>query len=488
MKISLSRKIRSGSNVFLAVALAVGCWVLAGWINMRHYHRFDWTAEKTYSLSDKTLTVLANIKEPLVITTLFRPGTVLEQNAKNLLEEYAGRGRTITVTHVDPDRDAAKVELLARRLKLDSFQINSVLFEMDGKTKQVSAGEMEEAEPSDNPFMPSQKLPKFKGEEAFTSAIMNLLQSRPPVIFFTSGHGERDLEGMDRAGISELAKYLRRENTVVKKLSTLESGDVPAEVDAVVIASPRKKFLPAETAKLDAYLKRGGKMLLLLDPMTETGLESMLASWGVAVDNDIVLDPVRRLFFAGPTMLIVDDFSAHPITKKLQNSAVILSLARSVGPAKDAKGDVQVLMGTSKEAWGETDLASKQAKFDADQDLQGPLSLGVALSRPVEFGKRAAGADAKAQTGQDTRLVVFGNGSFLTNAQWSSAGNLDLFNNSLNWLIHREKLISIGPKMSDVRQMTLNAGQMRLIFWFTVLGMPLGGVVAGIVVRYRRRR
>ena len=478
----ITRKIKVGTNVFVSVVLALGCWVLVGWINQRHYHRFDVTANRAYSLSDKTGAILRGLDKPLTITTLLRPGSILERNVKDMLEEYASQSKQITVTHIDPDRDAAKVELLAKRLKLDSFQLNSVIFETTGKSKQVTSGEMEEAEPGANPFMPQQTPPKFKGEEAFTSTILNLTQGKVPTVFFTSGHGEKDQGGTDRTGISELVKFLKRENINLENIDTLAKGDIPVEADAVVIASPRQKFLPAEVEKIDAYLKRGGKLLVLLDPLVETGLDTMLLSWGVQVGNDVVLDPVRRLFFAGPTTLVVGDFGAHPIVRKLQGSAVLFSLARSVAPAKNAIGDVQVLLKTSKEAWGESDIQDKQAKFDQGKDLQGPVSLGVAVERP------AAGEKTKNQSAGETRLVVFGDGDFLTNLQLGNASNLDLFTSAINWLTHREKLISIGPKANDTRQVTATAGQMQAIFWISALCMPLGGVIAGSAVRYRRRR
>ncbi len=456
----------------MSVVLALGCWALVGWLNQRHYYRSDWTASRAYSLSDKTIMILKDLNKPLTITTLLRPGTHLERNAKDMLGEYVAHSKLVTVVPIDPDRDAAKVEMLAKRLKLDSFQLNSVLFEFEGKTKQVTGAEMEEKEPGESPFVPSKKPPKFKGEEAFTSAILNLTEGKAPVVYFTAGHGEKDPSGSNPEGISEIVKVLQRENYQVSKLVTLTQGAVPANADVVAIISPRQKFLSQEVDAIGAYLISGGKLLVLLDPMTETGLEPLLKSWGVEVDNDVVLDPVRRVFFAGPTTLVVGDFGFHPLVRKLKGSAVLFSLARSMRPVQGATG-AEALMNTSKEAWGETDLQKQQAQYDKGVDLEGPLSLGVAVDRKSQGG---------------ARLVVFGDSDFLTNAQWSNARNMDLFVNAVNWLASRENLISIGPKSSDVRQAVLTAPQMQMIFWFTVLGMPMAGVVAGSTVRFRRRK
>lgn len=481
METLTQRKIQSGANVTLSVLLALGCWALVGWLNARHYVRYDWTANKTFSLSEKTVSILQGLQDSITVTTLFRPGSSLDGQVKDLLEEYADKSGKITLVRIDPDKDAAKVELMAKRLNLNSFQVNSVIFETGGKTKQVTHGEIEEREPSPNPLIPSKAPPKFKGEEAFTSAILNLTEGKAPAVFFTTGHGEKDVEGTDRMAVSELVKLLRRENCSVNKLQTLQEGDIPAHADALIIVSPRQKFLPVETDKLDVYLQRGGKLLVLLDPLSDSGLEPLLRKWGVEADNNMVLDPVLRLSGAGPTTLVVYGFGVHPITDKLKGSAVLLSLARSVRPAPDAGDSAVVLLAASKEAWGETDMMSKQAQFDPGKDLQGPVSLGVAVAKKFPGAKPGDPA-------VEARLVVLGDSDFLTNLQLSNGGNMDLFSNAVNWLVSREKMISIGPKIAEVPTVTVNAAQMKMILWFTVIIMPLAAIAAGVAVWYRRRR
>src|SRR3989338_4427544 len=99
----ISRKFKSGTNVSLSVILALGCLVLVGWINVRHSYRADMTSDRNYSLSAKTIAIVRDLDKPLTITTLFRPGTQLERNAKDMLEEYANRSGYVHVVHVDPD-------------------------------------------------------------------------------------------------------------------------------------------------------------------------------------------------------------------------------------------------------------------------------------------------------------------------------------------------------------------------------------------------
>ena len=110
------------------------------------------------------------------------------------------------------------------------------------------------------------KLKGFKGEEQFTSAILGVVNPKVPKIYFSTGHGEHDPDGMDADGYSQLKDALKRDNLDVEK-TTLLSGAVPADCDLLVIAGPKAPFTDPEKAALKAYLDKGGRALVLLDPV-----------------------------------------------------------------------------------------------------------------------------------------------------------------------------------------------------------------------------
>jgi LPXTG-motif cell wall-anchored protein len=192
--------------------------------------------------------------------------------------------------------------------------------------------------------------------------------------------------------------------------------------------------------------------------------------------------------------------STHAITRPLAQAELptILSLARSVGDTGDAEGyEVTRLLSTTDEGWGETNLADLGAVQKGDEDVAGPVSLGVAVSAveetpaddPAEDGGEPTGEDdAETPAPPGERLVVLGDATFATNGQLQNVGNLTLLSNALNWLAEREALVAISPKMPESVRLSLDQSEMRRIFWFAVLGLPALVVGLGLWVHRRRRQ
>ena len=99
----------------------------------------------------------------------------------------------------------------------------------------------------------------------------------------------------------------------------------------------------------------------------------------------------------------------------------------------------------------------------------------------------AATPDApKASSG---RFVVTGSSRFVTNSTLGfPGGNRDLFLNMMNWLTNDEDLISIRPKETEDRRLTLSQAQMNKLLLITnVFGLPLL-IIGGRVWAWWKRR
>lgn len=482
------RRLKFGVNVVAFSIVVVVLWALVNYLNSRHHHRFDLTENRQYSLSPKTIAIIKDLKDPVHITTLYRPGTFVFRQVKDILEEYSSKSNRIEVEHIDAERDMAKVELLAKRLNMDTFELSTVIFESGQKAKHVPESDVIEYDYS---FYSRREPdpPKFKGEEAFTSAILAVTQQKQSVLYFVSGHGEKDIEGSAGSGMSNAAKLLKRQNFIVEKLFLLGEEKISDDCDVLNIIGPTKPFSTHEIDLLRKYISSGGKCLVMIDPFVNCGLEVLLAEWGVAIGKDIVLDPVRRLFFTGPGTIFTADFGPHEITEKMKGVAVIFSLARSVGFSLGGLFEGVELVKTSREAWAETNLREKEAKFDQDEDRKGPISIAVAVSeRKSPYPPGAFQPESDDEKDHGMRLVVFGDSDFISDTQIGNVGNSDLFLNSINWLAEKGKLISIGPKSPDIRRISISAKQMQMIFWGTTAGLPLLAVCLGVGVWFRRRR
>jgi len=83
--------------------------------------------------------------------------------------------------------------------------------------------------------------------------------------------------------------------------------------------------------------------------------------------------------------------------------------------------------------------------------------------------------------------VVIGSSLWCSNSFLRFAGNRDLFLNIFNWLSSDEDLISIRPKEPEDRRLNMNARQVTMVFYTTVILIPLFIILAGVSVWWKRR-
>ncbi|TLD41900.1 MAG: Mucin 2 precursor [Candidatus Jettenia ecosi] len=491
------RKALVGTNVAVMSIFAACIFAVVGFLNNRHYERFDLTLTGKYSLSPKTKNILKNLDKPIVVTTLFNPGEMFYEQIVDILKEYAYHSDKIKVESVDPLRNRTKVEELAKRLKIDDLQMNTVVFECGEYSKHVPQNEVIERQ---YPF-------KFKGEESFTEAILNITQEKQTAVYFVTGHGERHFEDYDRAGISGIANALKRDNCRIAPLDILTTKKIPDDCDVLIVAGPTKAYLTEELNIIRNYLEGRGKLLLMLepgiDPNTPTGFKTLLAEYGVAVrDNVVVYNKVNMPLFGIQTVAEIyigkDEYAEHIITDDLKSYNTILfgSCVVDAAPANDQMPyQAVVLMRAPEGSWGEIDVADlrqKKPEYNIDTDVQGPVSLAIAsqvkeLPKAVTQSHPQMANDPNAKP-QGARLVVFGDTNFASNEYVENPGNMDLFRNSVNWLAKKETQLGISAKPPDFRKATINPIQMKVIFWVSIAGIPLIPIVVGSVVWWKRRR
>ena len=475
------RKFAISLNTLVALGLAALLVIMVNYLSYRHNFRMDWSRSRFYSLSDKTLSLLSGLTNRIDAIVFFQPGQNAYEDVHNLLSEYEYASPLMHVEWVDPDRDLARTEELMRKYQVE--QANVVVFDNGGRSKYVAARDIAEYDYSPVQLGQPPERIAFKGEQAFSSAIQSITESRRPVVYFLQGHGERDVDSFNRsAGYSSIAQEIKRDNVDIRKLTLGETQTIPADCDALVIAGPEKRISEQELNLIRNYLEQKGRLLVMLDAMTKTGLEPLMADWGIRLADDVVVDATRTL---SGRELFITKYEPHPITSKLKNETSILYLPRSVEPVESAeaggapdKPHVMPLAASSEAGWAESDLTQNPMKFDAGADRPGPVSVAVAAERgPVP------GIDVQIRP---TRVVVFGDSDFVSNAALTG-GNTDFFLSALNWLLERAELMAIAPKPVEQNHLTLTDIQIRMLQWIVVIVLPLLVAMAGGLVWLRRR-
>jgi len=284
---------------------------------------------------------------------------------------------------------------------------------------------------------------------------------------------------------------LEREGYEVKKLSLVTDKKIPDDAEVIVIAGPRQKILDKEKKILSKYLDDGGKMLALLDPSNEVKAKSNLASlfkkWGVQIEDGVVIDPTKY-FWTDVGSPVIEKWEKHQITSSI--SPAFFSGVMKIDEADEHPENVEItsLAKTSNDSWLEKELESGKTKYNEDSDIKGPISVAMVVQGITATEEEKESDEEKKDENKSPRIVVVGDSDFANNVFADSLGNFDFFINSIDWLAEEEDLISIRPKEQEQRTVTLTGAQSKLIFYLTVIGMPLIVIIIGIGVGMDRKR
>ncbi len=467
------------ANLTLVAVAMLGIVGGLNYIIARHPERLDLTSNKFYTLSDQTIDGLKNLQQDVTVTLFTSPSHAGQmqpqiQRAQQLLEEYGKKSTKFRFKVVDVDRNPGE----AKRYGIHEY--NTVVFESGDNRKDVLQRDY-----ITYSFQGRQPIPKFQGEAAFTSALLSMSDTTHLVFYFTEGHGEKQLTNPQEDGYTTFKDMLEKENYTVKTLNLLKDNKLPTDAAAIVALGPVRSFQPSEVKLLNGYLMAGGKFMLcmdLIDPIshrtiTGTGLTGLLKDFGIKIDNDLAIDTTSYL--PPNPSAILPQYMGHPVVQKLADNHLpaLMVFNREIEKVDPGlKGATStVIMQTTDKGWGVNNL-KEQAVYHPGVDIKGPIPVAVASEYPLTDGsnKRA-------------RVVVYGNTTFFSNQFSSTLGNLDLALNTFAWLGEQENKVSIHPKEEDNRTLTLSNVSAMLIVVVTIILMPLGALVAGFVVWFRRR-
>ncbi len=459
----------SGALLFLAILVGIN------WISSRQNKRWDLTTNQEFSLSDQTVKILDGLTKPVVLQ-VFYTGSSEQHRAR--LSEYTYQSSQVTVNYQDVNRE----RLLAQKYTITT--VPTVIVEYDGRTEKATSTE----------------------EQAISNALKKLIEGRAKKIYFVEGHGERDPTSSDPTGYSGIADSLKTDNFDVAKVNIAQQGKVPDDATVLVIAGPTTDYLAAELDLIRAYLKRGGKLALLLDPPSKadspspTGLIALAKEWGVDVGTDLILDTsgLGQMIGTDATVPIAMP-TQHPITQDFRLMTAF-PLARSVTPIEGGTAGhvAQKVAETSPQSWAEADIKGLFATGRPERDLAkgdkaGPIAIMAAVSAPAAETPATppAPADPAKPAAEapkpETRVVVVGDSDFESNAAINIQGNRDLFLNMANWLAQQEDLIAIRPKDPDNRPLTVTADQAQMLFIFSMAIMPLLLFANGVRIWWKKR-
>jgi ABC-type uncharacterized transport system involved in gliding motility auxiliary subunit len=471
-------------NDFAAILIAIGVVILINALSADHFFRVDMSMEKYYSLSDTTKKLLSGLQQDIKIIVFTSFENELLPEIKMLLKNYAAETKYIKIEYVDPHRQPARSKMLT--MQYDIQEPDDIIVDNGENRIFIPIAKMADYDLtpmlSGNPKV----MKVFRGEQLISSAIKTLFNQKQPVVYTFYKNAEHRFDNFDPYyGYSALAKLLERWNIAARSFSFADSPAIPQDCSVLVIAGPKHPYTDSELAIFNKYLENGGRMLVLVDPFSESNIDKILKKWGVKLQAGRIID---KRTLTGQEIL-VNKYGRHPITEKIQSLTTIFYLPRSVEPivfeqgASDASTDkpkVVLLAMSSPESWLETSPDENPPKYEQGKDRAGPLPVAVAIEK---------GSVNKEDVAlKSTRIVVIGDSSFVANGVLMKGGGADFVLNAINWLIEREGEFYIPPKTPRYFKAILEVKSLQYITLLTIGVMPLFVLFVGTLVWLARKK
>ena len=338
-------------------------------------------------------------------------------------------------------------------------------------------------------------------EQALTNAIQRVVRDNERWIVFLEGHGERSPHRQANHDYQAWGTELDKKGFNVQTLNLANDPRIPANTSVLVLASPQVELLAGEIDIIIDYIQRGGNLLWFSDPQSSQYLEKINELLEFEFHPGIVVDPTTKLFgINDPRFAIVSNYTQHPITQQF-STVSLFPQAVAIDINQQNPWSPQPFLQTVDRSWSETDDIIDDVVFDSGRDLAGPLTIGISMSRypgepdedetlndePDEANDEQ-GQKHKQEQRHEQRIVVIGDGDFLSNSYLGNGGNLDLGLSILNWLSHDDDYISLPSKTATDLNLELSTTEQIIIGFGFLIILPAGLIITGMLVWFKRRK
>jgi ABC-type uncharacterized transport system involved in gliding motility auxiliary subunit len=446
----MSKRATNFSQAVLYTGIFIAILAAVNFLANRYNRTVDTTSNKRYTLSDQTTKIASGLTQDITISFWDLPEAF--GSARDLLDRYSNLSQRIKVVYQDTEKN--RIGALAAKVTSPG-------------TITVEVGNKRE-------------IAKSLTEEEVTGAIVRVLKGGDRVVCFTSGAGDGDISDRDPLGYAGVKQLIESNNYKTQVVSMIPVRAIPSTCTVTIVGGPTRDYLQPAVDAIRTYVEGGGHALVLLNPPLKFGsqvddngtLDALLASWGVTPTKDLVLDlsGVGQLFGMGPEMPVVSAYEDHPIVRPMKGLATSFPVTRSLRTVEVTTATVKPLLATGADSVATTDMKDPQIKVDPNTKASRVLAVAGEMT-----------GDKKG------RFVVVGTSRWIANRFLAFNGNRDLFLNMVNWLSIDEDLISIRPKDPEDRRLNMNAMQVTLLFWTSVIGIPVLMLLAGLSVWWRRR-
>lgn len=495
---TLSHKSPQYRNLQLGTVALIVLSVLVGWFGTSVQGRLDLTADKIFTLSDGTESILDGLDDLLTIElyqSKDQPVQVdlVARDVNDFLDDFSGKsGGKVKLVKRYPDKDAAAARM-AQLAGVPPVQFNiqtsSGLEIKNGYLGLVlTYADRREI----IPFIRS--IDGF--EYRVATLAFNMLQqdTNRKSVGFMVGHGEKTI----REDFNSLGGLLAQQYDLSEITGDVDGLAAIKDLDVLIIPGPTQQ-MPAEVYQaVDEYLASGGKVMLLVDPVivdvqnliavpNQFNFGDFAAKYGIEVQDNLVFD-VR----SHETLQFGSVFRPYPFWVRSATAdrkvagdvdSVLIPWPSSVARTESQVGQAEFIPIIRTSPFATADYAYGDVRPDSPQlDISGRQLFENDLAMAVET--RVANG-----SGEASRLIVVGDSDWLTDGLVNRAQeNMALGLNLIDWLAQEDALAEIRSKVITTRALIFSSATHRqAVQYANIAGVPLAFVILGLL-RYLKRR
>jgi len=456
MFITKKKRFKIKLNSALMFGLLIISAVLLAWFTYKNPVEYDWTANGRHSLSDVSLELLAKMPEKIEITSYASKTPLLRPAIKKFIGKYQRHKSNIVLRFVNPDTAPDETR------NLDITVDGEIIVRYKGRTEHL----------------------KTDNEQVFANTLKRLLRNQERWIAFVEGHDERSALSSAREDLGGWANNLLKEGYRIQPINLLEAKIIPDNTKILVIAGPTGNYFANEVDTILNYIDNGGNLLWLHDPGSLHKLDKLAEKLSIEFRQGVIIDTVgQEIGIKDPTITFITKslYQAHPITKDF-DFVTLFPMAGAIDIEESELWTIKPILSTGKHTWNETGELKDEIEFNVDTETQGPFILGLSMERDIEKEE-----DDKLIT-KSQRILVIGDGDFLSNGYFSSNGNGELGGRMINWLSNDDDFVLIPSKtVMDAQLKTpfIILGILGVGFLFLI---PIILIAVGVFIQFRRKK
>ncbi len=463
-------------STIMVIAAIIAFNYFVDYVADRYVLEIDMTSTSEYEISDETAQLLETLTEEITITVLcdetdYSSDSDLRRLPKILQRYVQLSNGMVTVKFINAVTNPG---IFTQYDELGDLSTGDIIVESSKRYKSMSPYDLLEYSSSSDDDS-TYYVTGLRAEQRLTSAILYVTANKVPKAAFITGHQETtDLDTME--------SLLTSGNYEVTTLSLMAEGEIPSDVDLLIISQPLGDYTEEEIQMIDDFMNDGGRMIVTYATNTPSlpNLDAYFEEWGVSYENQLVYD-TERCYAGYNAYLLPNLTSVDGITDNISSSGyTIIAGARPITTLWDTDNwrGTQVLLTTSNSAYAK-DLSTESTGVEqTSDDTTGPFNLGV-LAYQTEMHN----------LNSTYSYIVFLNAGFVSDSVLENTSflNKSYFLAVLNFLSDDSETVVIESKDLTSENLVVPGSAKTVLYYLLIFIIPGACLVFGVAVWARRR-